>query len=341
MPSAAKKSAAYREGRADKSKKPSIEIEISTEGEEEEEGPDTEEMDGAKSPTNRKRSAKGAKNTKPPMDGGTYGKKPMDGEGCGCGGRKGKGTCDGNCGKKMDRNDALTPQEYLTACELGIQGRSRSYIRARLDAARRLDLKCGNGAISEGEKCTKGTATKAENKGPSVQQRIQSIWSGISAVGSGVAAAQNIGLAVKHRSLGHAVGALGNIGGAALNAKASSEYSKGRGISGNLYAFGAIGSNTAGAALGTAIAESDFRRRQANAVVNKPYDGPDPYKALGIGKNASVREARAAYMKVAAQHHPDRGGDVTKFRAAKQAYEELLRRNNGRRDSVWASGFAP
>lgn len=168
MPSAAKKSAAYREGRADKSKKPSIEIEISTEGEEKEEGPETEEMDAAKSHS-RKRSAKGAKQTKAPMDG-MYGKKPMDGEGCGCMGKGRKGKCDGNCGKKMDRADALTPQEYLAACELGIQGRSRSYIRARLDATERLDLKCGNGAISKGEKCTKGTATRAQ--GPSAAVRV-------------------------------------------------------------------------------------------------------------------------------------------------------------------------
>jgi len=109
--------------------------------------------DAPKGKTNRKRSAKGAKNTKAPMDGD-----------CGCGGKKGA-SCDGNCSgyaKKMDRNDALTPQEYLAACELGIQGRSRSYIRARLDVAERLDLKCGNGSISQGEKCTKGAAQKVD-----------------------------------------------------------------------------------------------------------------------------------------------------------------------------------
>jgi len=335
--STAKKPTAYREGRADKSKKPSIEIEINPEGEEEE-GMEGEEMDAAK-PHSRKRSAKGAKHTKAPMDGGTYGKAPMDGEGCSCGKRKAK--CDGNCGKNMDRNDALTPQEYLAACELGIQGRSRSYIRARLDSAARLDLKCGKGSISEGEKCHVGPATKTTKQDPTFQQRIQSAWSGLNAVSSGVNAAQNIGLAVKHRSLGHAVGALGNIGGAALSAKAASEYSKGRGISGNLYAFGGIGSNVAGTLVGNSIAEADFRKRQANAAVNKPYAGPDPYKSLGLSKNASIREARAAYMKIATEHHPDKGGDVNKFRAAKEAYEELLRRNKGRRDSIWASGFEP
>lgn len=96
------------------------------------EGAEPDDMPAGK--TNRKRSAKGAKNTK----------APMDGESCSCGARKGKASCDGNCGgygKKMDRNDALTPQEYLAACDLGIQGRPRSYIRARLDVAESLDIK--------------------------------------------------------------------------------------------------------------------------------------------------------------------------------------------------------
>jgi hypothetical protein len=99
-------------------------------------------------------------------------KRSMDGD-CSCGKRKGK--CDGSCGKTMkdggmykkpmmDRGDALTPQEYLAACDLGIQGQPRSYIRARLDYAERLDLKCGKGAIPEGKKCTKGPATRVEGK---------------------------------------------------------------------------------------------------------------------------------------------------------------------------------
>lgn len=166
-----KQSAAYeaglREGRADKSK-PKVEIEISTEGEEEEGPEGEEEMDSTSGQTtNRKRSAKNANRTTAPMDGGMYGKKPMDAE-CGCGGkgRKGKAACDGNCGgMKRDRADAaLTPHEYLAACELGIQDRSRVYIRSRLDVAERLDLKCGRGSISPGEKCTKGAAQKTDPK---------------------------------------------------------------------------------------------------------------------------------------------------------------------------------
>lgn len=171
---ARKKSAAYeqglREGRADKAKKPSIEIEINPEGEEESPEPgEEEEMDSSAALPkrhSRKRSAKNAHNTKAPMD-----------EDCGCMGKgpKGKAACDGSCGgyaKKMDRNDALTPQEYLKACELGIHNRSRAYIRARLDSAARVDLKCGAGSISEGEKCTKGAGKAPANKESSVKHQL-------------------------------------------------------------------------------------------------------------------------------------------------------------------------
>jgi len=154
------KSSAYekgiREGRAMAARSRNPEA---SEPEEEEE---EEEMDMEGKQHSRKRSAKGAKHTKPAKDGGMYGKKPMDAE-CGCG-RKGK--CDGNCGSMRKRRDSLTPLEYLDACELGIQDRSTAYIRARLDSTERLDLKCGKGSISEGEKCTKGTAQRVEPKKP-------------------------------------------------------------------------------------------------------------------------------------------------------------------------------
>jgi len=150
------KSSAYEKGiRAGRAMAARSRNPEASEPEEEEE---EEEMDMEGQQHSRKRSAKGAKHTKPAKDGGMYGKKPMDAE-CACG-KKSK--CDGNCSYMRKRRDSLTPIEYLDACELGIQDRSRTYIRARLDAAERFDLKCGNGAISEGEKCTKGTAQKVQ-----------------------------------------------------------------------------------------------------------------------------------------------------------------------------------
>lgn len=129
--------------------------------------------------TNRRRSAKNANNTK----------APMDGAGCGCGGGKAKKcTCDGGCGgyaKKMDRNDALTPQEYLAACDLGIQGRSRQYIRARLDAAGRLDKKCGASGIAENKKCNVGTGSSGH--GSSLGNALKVIGAGAALGAAGVA----------------------------------------------------------------------------------------------------------------------------------------------------------
>lgn len=142
------------------------------EGTESEEGEDY----GKKS---RKRSAKGARNTKAPMDGECKDCDGMTTGKCsGCSKRKGKPMADGSCGGMKKRSDALTAPEYIAACELGIQNRSRTYIRARLDALEtREDLKCGKGAISKGEKCSKGAATKA--KGPSVGVQLGQAAKGV------------------------------------------------------------------------------------------------------------------------------------------------------------------
>jgi DnaJ-class molecular chaperone len=49
----------------------------------------------------------------------------------------------------------------------------------------------------------------------------------------------------------------------------------------------------------------------------------DYYTTLGIGKNASQDEIKKAYRKMAAQHHPDKGGDTAKFQEVQKAYETL------------------
>ena len=113
-------------------------------------------------PHSRKRSAKNAHNTK----------APMDGEECDCGNKKkgrydgGKCDCSGYSKKDMmappKRTDSLSAPKYLKAWDMGIQDRTTPYIRARLDETERLDLKCGKGAISEGEKCTKGPAMRVQ-----------------------------------------------------------------------------------------------------------------------------------------------------------------------------------
>ena len=49
--------------------------------------------------------------------------------------------------------------------------------------------------------------------------------------------------------------------------------------------------------------------------------GADPYATLGISPTATRAEAKEAYLRLAKQHHPDRSGDATRFRAIAEAWE--------------------
>lgn len=52
--------------------------------------------------------------------------------------------------------------------------------------------------------------------------------------------------------------------------------------------------------------------------MNKDY-----YKILGIEKNASSDEIKAAFRRLAMEHHPDRGGNSEKFKEINEAYQVL------------------
>lgn len=47
------------------------------------------------------------------------------------------------------------------------------------------------------------------------------------------------------------------------------------------------------------------------------------YETLGIPKTASPEEIKRAYRKLASQHHPDKGGDTSKFQQIEEAYRIL------------------
>lgn len=49
----------------------------------------------------------------------------------------------------------------------------------------------------------------------------------------------------------------------------------------------------------------------------------DYYEVLGVSKDASADELKKAFRRAAVEHHPDKGGDETKFKEINEAYEVL------------------
>jgi len=281
-----------------------------SEPEEEEE----EEMDMAANHS-RKRSAKGAKHTTPAKDGGMYGKKPMDAE-CGCG-RKGK--CDGNCGSMRKRSDSLTPLEYLDACELGIQDRSTTYIRARLDAAERLDLKCGKGSISEGEKCTKGPAQKVD---PNAKYSIK-----------GRAKAEAKSGAIK----GALMGAAGGFIAGALTGKPGAglaQAAAGAGA-GALYGATAGAARGAGAAIGNRAGRAFVRNRQNSRKAQAAIAAKNPQWKAEYEKAKASGASRTELTNLSIKQ----AGEIDKI-LQRNSTQVWTNSNRRRRDSVFASGFS-
>lgn len=50
-----------------------------------------------------------------------------------------------------------------------------------------------------------------------------------------------------------------------------------------------------------------------------------PFEILGLPEGATEAEIKRAYRRLAALHHPDRGGDAEAFTRVRRAYEHALK----------------
>ena len=270
------------------------------------ESPEEEIREGSEdAPRSRKRRARGSKSTKAPMD-----------SECGCSGGKGKKcTCDGGCSgsKKMDA--ALTPYEYLDACDLGIQGRSNSYIRTRLmtQSSARADKKCGNSSIPDDRQCRAGGVMGKVATG--------------AAIAGGAAAAYG---AFKHRKQ--------------ISATASNVASRVRSAASNGMEYATSRSGKRDLARATRPVRRTVRRARTattGAVTSA--------RSTAANAASSVRSAASNGMEYATS----RAGKRDLARATRPARRAVRRvgssvsrvgtsvRSRFSRDSVWAVGFEP
>ena len=49
----------------------------------------------------------------------------------------------------------------------------------------------------------------------------------------------------------------------------------------------------------------------------------NPYKTLGVSKDASHKDIKTAFFKLAKEHHPDKGGNPEEFKRINEAYDIL------------------
>lgn len=61
----------------------------------------------------------------------------------------------------------------------------------------------------------------------------------------------------------------------------------------------------------------------ANPAAAPLRDRSADFRLLGVSQQASKEEIRRAFYGLAKQHHPDKGGDVAKFRDLMAAYRSL------------------
>jgi len=70
------------------------------------------------------------------------------------------------------------------------------------------------------------------------------------------------------------------------------------------------------------------KRAQSNKPKSKPkntvrFFSNDPRRVLGVNKDSSKSEIRKAYLRLALDHHPNKGGNENIFKKIQKAYDTL------------------
>jgi hypothetical protein len=238
-------------------------------------------------------------------------------------------------------------------------------------ATLRTDLKCGKGAISEGEKCTKGAATKRAPRAGAKERFLKKAGT-IGALGS-----------LGYTAVSLARGKSGQaMGGLSAFMASSSAYSAGeamgyerKGQKAKARLARAQAGIAAGYGLGAAALlglEASATRRYTQNVASgsdrewqnrytqerrgtyggtggagaqggarrpprRGYQG-DPFRELGVSSSASAADLKKAWKAKLKQHHPDLGGDPETAKKINEAYQAILRAK-GIKDSIYTDGF--
>lgn len=238
-------------------------------------------------------------------------------------------------------------------------------------ATLRLDLKCGKGSISEGEKCTKGAATKRAPRAGAKERFLKKAGT-IGALGS-----------LGYTAVSLARGKSGQaMGGLSAFMASSSAYSAGEAMGyerKGQKAKARLARTQAGIAAGYGLGaaallglEASATRRYTQNVAGgsdrewqnrytqerrgtyggaggagaqggarrpprRGYQG-DPFRELGVSSSASAADLKKAWKAKMMQHHPDRGGDPETAKKINEAYQAILRAK-GIKDSIYADGF--
>ena len=249
-----------------------------------------------------------------------------------------KGGKDCGCSHK---NDSLTPQEYIAACEEGIQDRSRTYIRARLDAGKGTGKKCGASHIPRQATCSKGAG------GGSTKAKKEPRLKDMSGYGQGKIKARDKFWKTPGSTKGvgnklkRAAEFAANAGAGAKLVQGVGQYTMGN--------FGKAIQSTLTAGSLSSMAGASRAARQGNKALARDFSR----QAVNIGKvNTGIsiaRSLKSGQAQYNAKQSYNRAADFgsrmgRRARAttttAKQGWSTKMPMPKKKKDSVWANGFS-